>query len=105
MAGSHLQNVTTNAVINVSAQRINIRHIVWHNDDAAARFLQMFNAASADVTLGTTTADFVLQIGADAVDNFPLGDMLFLTAFSYAVTTTAGGNTTGTSSWIAISYI
>ena len=105
MAGRHLQNVVNNTVHQVSAQRINIRSILWHNDDVAARYLQMFNVASGDVTLGTTTPDLVMQLNADSADTFPLHDMEFATAFSYAVTTTATGNTGGTSSWIAVSYI
>src|SRR3990167_9380229 len=99
MRGRESFNVKSNALRQVSANRCHIKTIVWHNDDAAARFLQIFNVRSASVTLGTTVPNMVIQMGADATNTFDLGDSEFSTAFSYAVITTAGGNTGGTSSW------
>jgi len=108
MAGRHLQNVTDNTVISVSGQKINIRSILWHNDDTAAggMFMQLFNVASGSVTLGTTAPDMVLRLGPDQTQDFPLYDMEFATAFSYAITTDATGNTgsTGDGHWVALTY-
>jgi hypothetical protein len=101
MTGRHLKNLTDNTVVQISPARICIPAIVWHNDDGAGRFMQIFNKASASVTLGSTTPDLILQLGADATAVINLFNMVW-DAFSYAVTTTATGSTGGTSSWVAI---
>ena len=78
-----------------------LRHILWHNDDGAARFMQIFRRLAADVVLGTTVPDLVIQLGADATDVFPFGDTL-ISPFSFAITTTRGGSTAGTASDVMI---
>ncbi len=105
MAGRHLQNVTDNSVIQVASQRINIRRILIHNNDASPRFFRLFNAASGDVTLDSTTEDLIIQIGADTTEDYPFDDMEFDTGFSYAITDSESGTTGPTSCWVAISYI
>ena len=97
-------NVTSNAVRQAVGTRCHINTVTWHNDDSAARFMQIFNALSANITVGTTTPDMVLQMAADSSETFDFGDQEYSTGFSYAITTTATGNSTGTSSWISISY-
>lgn len=62
--------------------------------NAAVSYVQVFNLATGSVTLGTTPPTFVIAIPANGGSNlslqFPVG---FSTAISYAVTTTATGNT------------
>lgn len=105
MNGRNSFNVVSNAVRQVSANRCHIAEIVIHNDDSAARFLQMFNALSANITVGTTTPDFVAQIAADSTISLNMGGQLFATGFSYAVTTTATGNTGPTSAWVTVAFV
>lgn len=105
MAGRHLQIVTDNTVHQVSAQRVNIKRIIVTNQDAAIIFIQFFNLAAADVTLGTTVAPGWFAVAASVTQEYPLDDMLFDTAFSYALTTTVTGNTGVTADgFVAISY-
>jgi len=104
MAGGSLYRVTDNTVHNVSAQRVNIKRIIWHNDDGATMWMQMFDLASANVSLGTTVPGFHIQLGANSVINLPMEDMLFETAFSFAITTDATGSTGGTLNMVAVSY-
>lgn len=104
LRGRYDANVTTNTAQQVLGVRGHIGTITWHNDDSAARFMQIFNALAANVTVGTTTPDMVIQLGADSSETFDLAGQEFSTGFSYAITTTATGNTTGTSSWVSISY-
>ena len=103
LAGRFDVNVTDATVHQVAAE-CNILGVVWHNDDSAMRFLQIFNVASGSVTLGTTTPDMVLQLNADSSDSFPLFGAKFSAACSIAVTTTATGNTAGTSSWVLVAF-
>lgn len=103
MRGRDDRNITSNAVQEILAQRGHIAELVIHNDDSAARFVQLFNARSANVTLGTTTPDMVIQVGADSTISINMGEQEFATAFSYAVTTTATGSTGPTSVWVSIS--
>jgi len=95
------RNITNNTLWEVTREAA-LQNIIWHNDDPALRYLQMFNAASGDVTLGTTTPDFVLQLNPNSTNTFDFGGMKFDTAITLAVTTTATGNTAGTSSWLAV---
>jgi hypothetical protein len=63
-------------------------------------YLQLFDLAAADVTVGTTVPDLIFLVPAGngtlagAVDkDFPLGGVNFLTGISYAATTTPTGTT------------
>ena len=60
--------VTDNAAQEVSAGRVCVVGIQWHNDDSAARFMHIYQKAKANVTVGTTVADMIIQMGADAQD-------------------------------------
>jgi len=69
------------------------------NIDSAGYFLQLFDAAVGDVTLGTTTPTLSLPVPpGDATDEGASihefdPPIRFKTAITYAVTTTAGGST------------
>ena len=71
-----------------------IYSITLLNATAAEAYLQVFNADSADVTVGSTTPDFV--IGVDATDElhcpFPK-PILFNAGLTIASTTTRAGST------------
>lgn len=94
--------VTNNTVREVSAGKVGVRSFIVHNDDSAARFVQVFNAAAADVTLGTTVADTVWQVAADTTLVIPLEDAVFQTACSFAVTTTRNGSTGPTAADVTV---
>lgn len=66
-----------------------------YNPNATATYVQIFDALTANVTLGTTTPKLVLGLpptNANAVDDSPVG-FQFFTGISYAATTTATGST------------
>ena len=89
------KKVTDNTVHQVYSGKAYIDRIIWHNDDNAARFMQIFNKLSTDVVLATTTPDQVIQLGADSTQTFPFGDVIFDIGFSFAITTTRNGSTEG----------
>ena len=96
------KKVVDNTVHQVSSTPVYVDRIIWHNDDGAARFMQIFNKASADVILATTVPDLVMQLGADSTETFPFGDVLWGIGFSFAITTTRDGSTTGTASDVMV---
>ena len=76
-------------------------------------FLQLFNVAAVDVTVGTTAPvqSFIVPAGTGTVraimeKDFSRGPLHFRTAISYAVTTTVGGNTSpGTAVEFSAGYL
>ena len=70
------------------------------NTTAAAAFVQYFDAAAAaDVTVGTTIADWVLRSPASSVsdgDGLPTHGLVFLLGVVIASTTTPTGNSAAT---------
>lgn len=81
----------------VRGQPTSISSIMLHNEGAATRYIQMFDAAAvADVTLGTTapSVSFVMTTDTNLSVTFehPLD---FGTGLVIAATTTARGATTG----------
>ncbi len=91
-------NVTTANVI--SAGRIAVNRIIWHNDDNAIRFMQLFNTQT--VTLGTTVADFSFQVAADSTNQLELGNAVFSGGLVIAITTDSTGSTTGTANKVIV---
>ena len=85
----------TPAVVSGPAE---IRGFELYNSTQAKVYLQVFNAAIADVTVGTTTADEVYELDAQAVSNRPAGKPIKImgTRMSFATTTTPTGNTSVT---------
>ncbi len=65
-----------------------------YNSNTADAFIQLFNAASGDVTVGTTTPDYVLLVPGEGgvTEDFPVDGLFFSTALTYACTTTPTGN-------------
>jgi len=62
------------------------------NDNAAASFVQIWDAEQGDVTVGTTPADYVLSIPAGSAANLELTcGVEHAVAITVAATTTPGG--------------
>lgn len=92
-------DASVNATVeNLSQRATNLYDIVAFNEDAAVRWLQLFNALAANVTIGTTPPTISLPLSQDASPNLiniyhfdpPLR---FSVALSYAITTTVNGLT------------
>jgi len=67
------------------------------NGDAAVRYLQVFNKAAADVTLGSDTPYIVIPMASSADINVNyLGGVFMQDGISVACTTTRDGNTGAT---------
>ena len=70
-----------------------ITSVSAHNTTAADAFVQMFNAAAlGDVTLGSTTPDYVIPIAANATLTSDLS-LLFGSGCCVFATTAVGGST------------
>jgi hypothetical protein len=82
----------------VKASQANLYGVWVYNPNASTCFLQVFNAASGSVTLGTTTPIFSFAVpnGPSAAISAPgsLAMANFATALSIAATTTATGAST-----------
>lgn len=84
---------------NIKAASGRLYFVEASNIDAGDRFLQLFDALAADVTVGTTTPVLSLFIPAGdatfrgAMDKFFDPPIQFAAAISFAVTTTATGST------------
>jgi len=69
------------------------------NPNSADAYLQLFDAATGSVTVGSTTPALSLLVPAGngtqdgGMDKFWSGGVIFNTAITYACTTTATGNT------------
>lgn len=88
--------------VEVSQNSIVLSGILFHNDDAAVAFIQMFDALAANITVGTTVPDVVIRLAADSFLPVDCHDMKFSTALTFVVTTTAEGNTGGTANHITM---
>lgn len=80
-------------------------HVI--NPNVTDAYLQLFDLAVADVTLGTTTpkVSFLIPAGSGGAsgayaDDFGVDGLHFQTAITYACTTTATGNTAPTTGLI-----
>lgn len=64
-----------------------------YNSNGADAFVQLFDAALGDVTVGTTTPDYVIYVpaGGGVITDFNSIGMEFNTAITYTCTTTATG--------------
>lgn len=88
------QTALTNSKIAVKASAGNFGGYMVYNPNASAVFIQVFDVASASVTLGTTAPTYVITLPATAAANveFSLG-ITHATAITLAATTTATGLT------------
>lgn len=100
MRGRHSARITSNAVTQVSGNKVHVGRLIVSNNDSAIRFLQLFNALSANIVLGTTVPVASIQFAANTPLSLNMGDAEFATGFSYAVTTTELGSTGPTSVWV-----
>ena len=81
----------------MSSESAQLYSLELSNIDAADYFIQLFDLATSDVTLGSTTPTMSFLIPAGdaskrgAMDKFWPGGVIFNTALTYAITTTAGG--------------
>lgn len=87
-------------------------HVYWveiHNTNAAVEFVHFYDAATGDVTVGTTVPVFSLAVASSGQryimpSDFPLYE--FKTAITVAASTTATGNTApGTGLVVHIGYV
>ncbi len=77
-------------VIEVVGHPVTVAFGVIQNPTGAVAYLQIFNKRAADVTLGTTTPNYVQPISPG--DNDPVtGGLLMTDALSIACTTTPTG--------------
>ena len=91
--------------IEVSQNSIVLSGILFHNDDGAEAFIQLFDALAANITVGTTVPDIVIRLAADSFLAVDCIDMKFSTALTFVVTTTAEGNTGGSANHVCLMII
>lgn len=80
---------------NISPGRTGVGCLICTNNSGAAAYFQFFDAATTNVSLGTTTPTFVIAVpnGESGIVTPSVGEMLFVTRFSVFATTTIFGNT------------
>lgn len=84
----------TAVAVKASAGTVSFLHVANVSGGAVTCYLHLYNAAAADVTVGTTTPIWSMVLVANAVQTVPFTVPLqFSTAISVAATTTAGGST------------
>ena len=101
MMTSVATKVTSNAKVVAAIGRPYVDRIIVTNVDAAVRYLQTFDALTADVTVGTTAPTMPYAIPATATLVIPI-HKVFATGLVYAVTTTSTGNTGATEAWVEV---
>jgi hypothetical protein len=82
-------------LVQVTAGSTNLKSVTVVNAQAATVFVQFFNALTANVTLGTTTPDYEIQVAANSTftTSLPSEGLIFPTALCVGSTTTEGGLT------------
>lgn len=95
MAGAIVTALSFNDKTLLFGKACFLTSLKYINEDSAARFLQMFDAAAvADVTLGTTKPKWVMTAGANGGDDDAIGSGLkFDKGIVVAGTTTVTGST------------
>jgi hypothetical protein len=94
MLVSHLSTAVAGTVLVGSTVQTTIGLIEIANTTAAIAYVQFFWLAAASVTLGTTVPNFVIPVPASGGVVLPFDGSWLTggTAWSYASTTTATGN-------------
>lgn len=95
MPGVIYRRNVTQTKVEVSPNRIALRGLLFHNDDAAAAYLQIFDKVIGNVTVGTTVPDAVVRLAADSFIEVNFFNAIFENGITIAVTTTAEGSTGG----------
>lgn len=94
MAGASISATLIESKTLLFGKACELTSLKYINEDTAARFLQVFDAAAiADVTLGTTRPDYVLVAAQNAADNYHGSGLKFNKGIVVAPTTTATGST------------
>ena len=90
-----LDTSVTATVENLATRGVRLVTVVVRNPSAAYAYLQLFDAAAADVTLGTTAPNQSFPVPPSGQFDLHFGErgMEFQGALSYAWTTTVAGNT------------
>jgi len=92
----------TNAGGTIDGIKNNTSRIYWisldNTGNSGAVYVQLFNNASGNITVGTSPADFVMYVGGSSQEtyNFPI-PLAFPAGLSAAVTTTSGGSSSPSS--------
>lgn len=87
----------TNTVVAVKASAGQFGGYMFYNSNSSAVYIQVFNAATGSVTLGTTNPTYVIPLPANGAANVEFANgIAHGTAISVAVTTTASGSTAPT---------
>lgn len=88
------QTALTNSKVAVKASAGNFGGYILYNPNSSAVYVQVFDVASASVTLGTTAPTYVIAIPATATANIEFSNGInHATAITLAATTTATGST------------
>lgn len=92
---TNLQSALSTTVVAVDASAGQLYELYCYNPNGVVGFVQLFDAATGSVTLGTTTPKLSYGIPATNASGFTLSlvGVQFSTAISAAATTTATGNT------------
>jgi len=83
-----------NTAQTLNVGRTHLHKIIVENPNSATAYVQIFDALAADVTVGTTTPDYVIPVlgNSGTVDDY-IPSLRFKTGVTYACTTTPTGNT------------
>ena len=92
---SFLANGLSTTVVTISSSPRVLALVDCYNPNASPVYIQIFNAASGSVTLGTTAPALSVPIGAGNTGGFAMqtSGINFSNALSVAATTTAQGST------------
>ena len=94
VGAAHIRNLK-DTVTNVTNGVSELTLIIVTNTSSALTFLQVFDAAAADVTLGTTRPVFSAPVANNTMETLYFGPLGWYigTRFSAAATTTVEGST------------
>lgn len=101
-AGAVFNDAVSNTAVKVSDTRAGLLRLRLINTTAAVAYLQVFNAASTAVTVGTTSAAFAVRLGANETISIDLGGLQMPNGIALAGTTTATGSTGAAISVLAV---
>ena len=89
---SYFNSSADNTKTSIKASTGNLYQLTCDNPNVTRIYVQLFNKALADITVGTTVPNYVIPVLPGAMfDNSYAIPMEFSTAISYAVTTTSTG--------------
>lgn len=83
-----------NSAQTIKANSGHLNDMTIINTNATSCFVQLFDALAANVTVGTTTPNYVILVPANGgvIKDYPECGLKFKTGICYACTTTATGN-------------